>query len=578
MNKKGTYERKIKGKNLVSNILLVLDVIFGTIPSFLVVIMVAMLMQNSITVHTILLCGLGIAISLTLKSVFYGLSIWKAHDAAYGVLTDIRLEMIAHLRKMSLGFFQSRNTGGLANIINFDVEQTELYLAHAMPEIMLATFVPSVAFTIVLVMDWRMGLALIATVPFVFLLRKLVNRMWTKSVKRYSDSTKKMSEQLLEYISTIPVIKAFSKDEQKTKHVLGTMQEYIHWVKKVMLSISVPMGLITLILEAGLVIMIITGSILLSGGQIDVQKFVLSLILGGIFTASFAKLSTFQHYNIVFNQSVRNIETVMNEQPMERSNLYTEASPGDIVFNDVSFGYSEDKEVLSNISVTFKKNTVNAIVGSSGCGKSTLASMVMGFWKPKHGSIYINGVDISDMIEGTLAQLVSIVQQDVFLFNRSIEENIRIGKPDATKDEIILAAKRAQIHDFITSLPHGYNTPAGESGVKLSGGEKQRISIARMMLKNAPIIILDEATAAIDPSNEHLIQKAINNLGEDKTIIMIAHHLNTITDADQIVVMDAGRVIAADRHDKLVKTCPQYSEMIKQQQVVDTWQIKEVSA
>lgn len=570
--------KKIKRKNRVSNILIALNIMFDAIPMFVIVAMAGMLMNNTMTMRMLIGCSGGITICLVLRALFYGLSIWKAHEAAYEVLTEIRTDLIRHLRKMPIGFFQKRKTGDLTNIINHDVEQVELYLAHALPEIMSATLVPAIIFIIVLLINWQMGLALVCTAPLMILLRKLLNRIWASSMKQYTESTQKMSEDLLEYIATIPVIKAFSREENKTQNLLDGMRNYISWVKRWLIVISIPMSFITMMLEGGLVIMIIVGSILLANGHIDIQKFVLALILGSIFSTSFAKLATFQHYNIVFGRAMATINSVMSVDTPKRSDIYTTIKPGDIVVKDLSFGYSGNKKALSQINLNFKQNSVNAIVGLSGSGKSTLANLIMGFWQPNSGMISIGGKNIADMSEQAHSSLISIVQQDVFLFNLSLEENIRIGNQDATKTAIIEVARRAQIHDLIISLPQGYDTLVGEAGVKFSGGEKQRISIARMMLKNSPIIILDEATAAIDPNNEYLIQQAIGNLGENKTIIMIAHHLNTIEEVDQVIVMDAGKVIATGTHQQLFSSCPQYTEMVSSQYQVDNWKIKEIQA
>ena len=576
--KQKAYIQKIKNKNMSANILVTMDVIFGTIPAIIVVYMVGLMMDGGLTKNIILLCGIGIAVCLTLKALFYGLSLWKAHDAAYGSLTEIRVDIIEHLKTLPLGFFQKRKTGDLANIINHDVEEVEIYLAHALPEIVAATLVPAVIFIVVLLIDWRMGLALACTVPLMFLFSRGMNKLFSGSVRRYWESTKKLSEDLLEYISTISVIKAFSREEQKTQNILDSIHDYNRWVKNFTLSLTVPMRLVDMILEGGFVVMAIVGSLLLADGQISTQGFVLALILGGAFTASFAKLQIFHHSDLVFNNAMNSIFSVMGEEPPLRGSSCSWPNSGDIVFDDVCFGYTDGEETLSNINLRFAENSVTAIVGASGSGKSTLASLMMGFWLPDSGKISIGGQNLTDMSERALSSLVSIVQQEVFLFNLSIEENIRIGKPDATHDEIVEAAKKAQLHDFVMGLPQGYGTLAGEAGVKFSGGEKQRVSIARMMLKNAPIIILDEATAAIDPSNEQLIQKAISNLGQNKTLIMIAHHLNTITNADQIIVMDEGRVVNSGRHEELLASCPLYSEMVAQQHRVDTWQIREVSA
>lgn len=258
---------------------------------------------------------------------------------------------------------------------------------------------------------------------------------------------------------------------------------------------------------------------------------------------------------------------------------------GDIELNGVSFSYpksdgcgSERKQALDSIDLVFRKGSTNALVGSSGCGKSTLASLIMGFWQPDSGHITVGGRDLSRLSERQLSGLFSIVQQDVFLFNQSIEENILIGRPRATHEEVVEAAQRARIHDFISGLPQGYATVAGEGGVQLSGGERQRISIARVMLKDAPVVILDEATAAVDAENEALIQEAIDDLSRDKTVVSIAHHLNAVRGAEQIVVMREGRVAGSGTHEELMRTCPLYQEMVAKQKQVDNWDIREVAS
>lgn len=566
---------QVKTKMMPSNIFSAASVLCGLIPSVVVVMTLELLMDNHLDTHKFILNSTIIVLCLILKSLFYGFSIWKAHNVAYGTLGEIRTDMIEHMRKMPLSFFQIRKTGDLTNIINHDVEQVEVYLAHGLPEIMSATIVPSAIFLVVLIMDWRLGLAMICTLPVIFLMQKGLNKLWGKNMKHFSDSTKKMSEDLMEYIATIPIIKAFSREEQKTQNVLDGIQEYLRWIKKTMLSISVPMGLVTTMLESGLIATVVVGSILLSKGEISVQKFILALILGNVFSSSFAKLATFQHYGVMFNQAMNNISSVLDVAPPNSTNRFVSANAGDIVLKDVSFSYDGKEESLSHVNLTFQEGSVNAIVGSSGSGKSTLANLIMGFWQPNSGKISIGGKDITEMTEQALSRIVSIVQQDVFLFNLSVAENIRIGKYNASMDEIIKAAQCAQIHDFIINLPQGYDTVAGEAGAKFSGGEKQRISIARMILKNAPIIILDEATAAVDSNNENLIQRAISNLGEDKTIITIAHRLNSIIGSDQIIVIDSGKVVGKGKHKELLESCSLYSKMWTEQNKVDSWQIKE---
>ena len=427
----------------------------------------------------------------------------------------------------------------------------------------------------ILFFDWRLALSLVSTIPIIFILKKLTDYYLKDSVRKFTESSKQMSENLVEYINTVSVIKAFSNNETKTDEVLMDMKDYIKWVKSEMLNITIPMSLISFFSELGLVLLIIIGSNLLVNGKISVMIFILSIILAEKFSKTINKLPTFQHFNIILNESIRKINTILSVNPLIKSDLVENPKNGDIIFNDVDFSYNGDEKVLFNINMTFKENSKTGIIGSSGSGKTTIANLIMGFWKVCAGSITIDGVNINNISEKNLSNLISIVQQDVFLFNLSIEENIRIGKPDASKKEIIEAAKKARIHDFIISLKDGYDTLLGENGVKFSGGEKQRISIARMILKDSPIIILDEATSAIDPDNEFLIHDAINSLGKDKTLIIIAHHLNTIKNLDNIFLMDRGEVICSGKHDTLLN-CQKYREMLNKQNQVDNWQIKEV--
>ncbi len=575
-NNHAMLEKNLKRNSLASRILMAISVTAGIVPLFIVIRMISLLTNDEMTIEKILIYGAGVGICQIIKALFYALSMWKAHESAYASLAKIRIHMIEHLKQLSFSFFQKRKIGDLTNIINHDVDKVELYLAHGLPEITIAALIPSIIAIGLLIIDWRLALALISTVPLVFLYQILLNKLAASKFEHYVKSTKKMSEDLLEYIATMPVIKAFSKEEKRTNIVLASMQDYISWVKNVTVGIAFPMTLAIMIMEAGFLVLAVVGSWLLGNHEISVDTFVLAVILGGIFSSTFAKFTAFHHIQIIFQNAVSSINSVMNVEPAYENSLSISYKTGSIVFKDVSFGYERENKVLDQVNLEFKKNSVNAIVGASGSGKTTIANLLMRFWEPDSGVVTINGIDINNMSEQSLSGLVSVVQQETFLFNMSIEENIRIGKKDATKEEIIQAAKDAQIHDMIMQLPRGYNTIVGESGAKLSGGEKQRISIARMILKNAPIIILDEATSAIDASNEYLIQKAIDHLSKNKTIITIAHHLNTIVKADQIIVMEDGKVAAKGPHETLLQDSKLYKKMIEEQANVDNWEIKEV--
>nr|MCR4947590.1 ABC transporter ATP-binding protein/permease [Treponema sp.] len=514
-------------------------------------------------------------LSFILKALCSYSSTWNAHKSAYTSLTELRLEIVAHLKKLPLGFFQERKTGDLTNIVQHDVEKVEEYLAHGLPETMAATILPVAVFIIMAFIDWQLALVMITGLPLMWLTKKICAPLWAKNFKIYGDSMTRMQENVMEYVSNIPVIKAFGKEESKTQKTIQSAKDYDYWVKKSMAGISVPMGLITLFMESGVVLVMIFGTLFFAKGKIELTGLILQIVLAGLFTSSIAKIATLQHYGIVFNQSMSGIWSILGKPFLNRPEQSDVAQNGDITISDLNFSYSDEKKVLKNISLNITKGSKVAFVGASGCGKTTLANLLMGFWEAASGNIKIGGKDIRSYSEKELNKLFSIVQQENFLFNLSVEENIRIGKPDATKTEIVEAAKKARIHDFISSLPQGYDTLAGEAGVKFSGGEKQRISIARMILKDAPIIILDEATAAVDTENEKMIQSAIEDLSRDKTVIMIAHHLNTIRDVDQIVVMEEGRIIDSGKHKELLKRCALYKKMVEEQNRVDNWKIKE---
>lgn len=568
------YKKRCRPVNIFTSI----RTIAGIIPIFLVIAMLGLLSEGAMTAGKLLSFAAANFLCQVVRAVFYGVSLWKVHDYAYSSLAEIRLDMIERLRKMPLAFFQKRKTGDLANIVNHDVERVEQYLAHTLPEIVITNVLLVVSFVAVMILDWRMGLAMGATIPAVFLLMFVFEKLWTGIIVKSHESTKKMSEDLMEYIAAIPVIKAFSKDEKKTQQVLNSLKEYIFWARKATINEAVPMSFVSMVLEGGIILMAIVGSILLSRQQIEFMPFVLAFILGGQFAEAFSRFMSLEHNKVTFKNTAATINSVMNAEPEQEKEKGAGVKPGDIVFKDVHFSYDGEKKVLENIDLVFKKGSVNAVAGPSGSGKSTLANLLMGFWKADSGNITIGGKRIDDMHEQDLSALVSIVQQEVFLFNTTIEENIRIGNKEASRQEVIEAAKKAQVHEMIMSLPKGYETTVGEAGAKLSGGEKQRISIARMILKNAPVVILDEATAAVDPYNEHLIQAAISNLSQSKTLIIIAHHLNTITHADQIIVMESGRITTKGKHKELLQSSKLYQEMVQAQNEVDGWQIKEVAA
>ena len=568
--------KKVIGKNGLSNSLLALKIVCDLMPQILLVYLISSLITNNINEGNLKYIFLGIFISFVLKGVFYYFATKVAHERAYEKLTELRIDIIGHLKKLSLGFFKEHNTGELTNIVQHDVEQVEVYLAHGLPEIMSVTLLPTIIFVAMIFVDWRLALGMIAGVPLMYLVKVLSQKTMDKNFAIYFNHENKMREELMEYVKNISVVKAFAKEEEISERTLKTAREYIYWVKKSMGAITIPMGLIDIFMEIGVVIVMILGSIFLYYREITTPNFILAIILSSAFTASISKTATLQHFSIVFREALNAIGKVLTV-PLPNKKTEQGLEFGNIEFKDVNFAYGKDSFELKDINLIFKKNSLNAFVGASGCGKSTVSNLLMGFWDADSGRIEINGKDIKDYSQENISNLIGSVQQEVILFDLSIFDNIAIGKLNATKEEVIEAAKKARCHDFISALPNGYETRVGEMGVKLSGGEKQRISIARMILKNAPILILDEAMAAVDSENERLIGEAIDDLSKDKTIITIAHHLNTIRDSDQIIVMDKGVVLDAGTHEELMKKCDFYKDMVDAQNKVDRWNLKDNS-
>lgn len=583
MESKKELVKEITGKSRLSNALFLSTVVLGLAPTALVIVLVRLSMQGALSLQAIACAAAAMAACVLGKAACTYAATWKAHRVAYSCLTDIRQRIVRHLKRLPLGFFQVRRPGDLANIMRNDVEQVETYLAHGLPESASATLFPAAAFALMLVVDWRLALCMMAGLPLMWLVKKAAAPAWAKGFESVARYASRMQDGLMEYVANIAVVKAFGKEERKTEEVIGAARDYVSWATSSMNGVSIPMALIALFMESGTVLVLIAGTWLLATGGISIERLILAMVLSAAFTSSVAKTATLQHYRFMFDQAMTGIDSVLGLEVADPAPSAEEPRTGDIEFSEVSFSYPDAgqhggrrEQALDSISLVFRQGSTNALVGSSGCGKSTLASLLMGFWRPDSGHITVGGQDLSLFSEKQASNLFSIVQQEVFLFNQSIEENILIGRPDATHEDVVKAAQRARIHDFISSLPQGYATAAGEGGVQLSGGERQRVSIARAMLKDAPVIILDEATAAVDAENEALIQEAIDELSRGKTVVTIAHHLDSVRKADQIVVMDKGRVAGYGTHEGLMGACPLYQEMVAKQKQVDSWDIKDV--
>ncbi len=575
MKSQSELVNRVKSKSRLSNAMTCASTALGLVPPLVVVWLVGSMWQK--TLDTADIGGAAVLLTgvLATKAGLTYLATWQAHRVAYGCLSDLRQDIISKLRELPLGFFQTRKVGDLANIVKNDVEQVEVYLAHGLPETMSATALPVVVGLAMAALDWRLALAMVCGLPAMLVTRRISAPAWAQGFEVVARHTTTMQERLTEYVSTIPVIKAFGKSEDKTEQVIGAASDYVTWVTNSMNAISVPMGLISLCMEAGLAAVVAVGVWLLQAGQIGVEQLIVALVLAGAFTSSVTKTATLQHYRVMFERAMSGIATILDASVPKRPQEAPAPDGGDLVVAHVGFRYpGTDRTVLQDVNITCPTATTTALVGSSGCGKSTLAYLMMGFWDPDEGRVSVGGVSPKEVPEREWTSLFAIVQQDVFMFNLSLAENIRIGSQDASFDQVVAAARKARIHDFIMTLPQGYDTLAGEAGSRFSGGERQRLSIARAILKDCPIVILDEATSALDAENEALVKAAIDELGQEKTIVTIAHHLGTVASADQIVVMDAGQVVDAGSHEELLARCATYQKMVADQHLVDTWDIK----
>lgn len=558
-----------KKENVISSVCILLKSLFNLFFQTLSVFLISFILVKDIYKLKITLILL--FFSFVLKNVFIFLAIKISHTNAYNTLFKVRSKMIDKLLLLPLGFFKKHTTGELISIMQQSPEVLEFYLAHGKPEIIEVVIIPLLSFLFLLLIDWRIGLLMLVGVPLMFLTQIVFQGSMKKGLEMYFEHETKMKSSLVEYIKNIAVIKSFAKDEKISDEILKTCRNYCYYVKKSMVMASLPMALIDIFMEIGVVIVMIVGTYFFYNNEMSLINLILSITLALVFTESISKTATLHHYSMVFKEACKEINKILLEEtPQNKTKTLEEA--GDIEFNNVSFKYA-DAYVLKDVNFVIKKNQTIALIGASGCGKTTIANLLMGYWDVNVGSIRISGQDVKEVNPSSLANMIGSVSQDSILFNMSVFENIALGKKNASFDEVVEACKKARCHEFIISLPNGYKTNVGEIGNKLSGGQRQRISIARTILKNAPILILDEATSAIDAQNEKAILEVIKEISKDKTVITIAHHLETIKDADKIVLLENGKIIAEGKHDELLRSSTEYKKMVEIENKVNEWEL-----
>ena len=572
-----SFAEPCKGKMTLSVLCAILSVAGGFIPFWAVYEILLAFINRTVTLNCILIwCMVGSA-GYLIRVFCYGTSTILAHISAYTILEGIRLKIADRLMKAPLGEVMGRRIGYLKNIIMDKVEDLEPPLAHMIPELTSNLLLPIAIFIWMLVIDWRMGLAvliapILAMIPMFFLMRN-----YNSQYAAYMEANNHVNSIIIEYVEGIEVVKAFNQSTSSYEKFVGAVQSFKDFTLAWFKSTWKTMNLMMAIMPTTLLGVLPVGLLLVQNGSISPAELAMGIILSLSIVGPLMKATTFINEAKSMEYAVEAANELLNLPVLPDSGKIVSIPHNDIALKHVTFSYdgSEQNEVLHDVNLKLPEGSFTALVGPSGGGKSTIARLIARFWDVTGGNITIGGKNIKELSIRQLSELVSFVTQDNFLFNCSLKENIRLGNPNATDEEVYAAAKAACCDEFIVRLDKGYDTPAGDAGKRLSGGEKQRIAIARAILKNAPIVILDEATAFTDPQNEDKIQKSIMALSKGKTLLVIAHRLSTIQNADQIVVLKKGRIVDCGKQKELLKRCPLYADMWKAHIGAKNWSVSE---
>lgn len=576
-----SFASPCKGKMTLSVLCAILSVAGGFIPFWAVYEILLAFINQTVTLEGILLWCLVGAVGYLIRCVCYGTSTILAHISAYTILQGIRLKIANRLMKAPLGEVMGRQIGYLKNIIMDKVEDLEPPLAHMIPELTSNLLLPIAIFVWMLAIDWRMSLAVLiapvlAMIPMFFLMRN-----YNSQYAAYMEANNHVNSIIIEYVEGIEVVKAFNQSTSSYEKFVGAVQSFKEFTLAWFKSTWKTMNLMMAIMPTTLLGVLPVGLLLVQNRSISPAELAMGIILSLSIVGPLMKATTFINEAKSMEFAVEAANELLNLPILPDSGKIVSIPHNDIVLDRVFFSYdgSEQNDVLQGVSLKMPEGSFTALVGPSGGGKSTVARLIARFWDVTGGSITIGGKNIKELSIRQLSEMVSFVTQDNFLFNCSLKENIRLGNSNATDEEVYAAARAACCDEFIAHLDKGYDTPAGDAGKRLSGGEKQRIAIARAILKNAPIVILDEATAFTDPQNEDKIQKSIMALSKGKTLLVIAHRLSTIQNADQIIVLKKGQIVDCGKQEELLNRCPLYADMWKAHIGAKNWSVskKEVA-
>ena len=550
-----------KGKVFTSALIAIIGVGLGVVPYFSVANIINNIVEGKVEIGAYIPYILAVLVGLLGSVLFHELSTIISHNLAYRVIEGKRKKLVDKLSKISMGEIEKRSSGQWSQYMVETLDKMEQPIAHVIPEVIANLLIPIVLVVIIFIMDWRIGVANLLTIPLGLLFFMMMMRGYEEKSKRYQEASKAMNTTMVEYVNGIKVIKAFNKSASS----FGKFKETVNENKKAMLdwylSVCFSMTGAMETIPATMIFVLPTSLYLFMQGSVEMSLLIMCILLS---YASYKPLiKAMSHLETMANIKIvmKEINKVMEIPDLERGKQLKHIKSYDVEFQNVSFAYDESKNVLNNISFKANEKELTAIVGDSGGGKSTIAKLIAGFWNIDKGKILIGDVDLNDMPLKQNMELITYVSQENFLFNKTILENLRVAKEDASMDEIKEACVKASCHDFIMNLPNGYETVVGEGGSSLSGGERQRIVIARSFLKNSPIVLLDEATAYSDSDNEAIIQESIDALIKDKTVIMIAHRLSTIVKANKIIVVDNGNIVEEGSHEKLLELNGRYREM-----------------
>ena len=558
-----SYAGPCRGKMAASVALAVVSVAGGFVPYLGVYQILRLFVERRAGLEGILLwCGVCLA-GYAVKVAGYALSTMLAHVSAYTILEGLRLQVADRLMGAPLGEVESRPIGAMKSTVVDRIEDVEPPLAHMIPELSSNLLLPLAVVIAMFTIDWRMGLALLVTIPVALVPMAAGMRSYNKNYAAYMAANNHVNSVIVEYVEGIQVVKAFSQGERsyaKFAQAVGSFRDFtLNWFRCTWASMNLCLSILPTTLLGTLPV----GVYLYQTGVLDPAQVTLCLMMALGIVSPLMSATAFINSMKSMQFAVKDTRELLDLPQLSQARQEAKLDGSGIRFRNVSFSYggTEDTEVLHDLELHIPQGSFTALVGPSGGGKSTIARLAARFWDVTAGSITLGGRDIREMPLKQLSQAISFVTQDNFLFDCSLKENIRLGEPDASDEEVLAAARAAQCEEFLARLDRGWDTPAGEAGKQLSGGERQRIAIARAILKDAPIVILDEATAFTDPENEDKIQSSIMALSKGKTLLVIAHRLSTIQNADQIVVLEKGHIVDQGTQAELLRRCPLYQKL-----------------